>query len=231
VDGNAKLFLVASADFSGRYAAVEALKKRILQEKSTALSILTCYSKDIALHDLQERILTFSFDTQRIVIFKDAVHVSKEIKDFMAKNLKTICSFNYLIFEMEKDYVQLMRDKKIVSDKFFGFLLQKALRPKMALSGKASTLDDFKIALRGNNISSALYVLGKLFETRSSEKEREILGLQIVGMLVQEFSYLPVSSAKQKYFDYLWQADRAIKEKGMEPRFAIELFLSKTLVG
>ncbi|MEI8350408.1 MAG: hypothetical protein WCI77_09700 [Candidatus Omnitrophota bacterium] len=231
MDGNTKLFLVASADFSQRYTAIEAIKRKILKEKSTALNILTCYSKDIELKDLQERILTFSFDSQKIVVFKDAYHLSKEVKDFMVKSFKTICSFNYLIFEMEKDYTQLMRDKKIISDKFLGFILRKALRPKLSMAHKESTLEDFRSALHRNDVASALYILGKLFEAKASEKEREILGLQIVGLLVSELSYLSNSFVKQKYFDYLWQTDRAIKEKGIEPRFAIELFLSKTLVG
>jgi len=75
-----------------------------------------------------------------------------------------------------------------------------------------------------NDLSSSLYILEKLLKSDVNEK---ILGPQIIGVLVKKFSCLRSSPDKDRYFEYLWEPDRAIKEKGLSSRLTIETLLVK----
>ena len=79
-------------------------------------------------------------------------------------------------------------------------------------------------SLRRKDLSSSLYILESLFEGGSKDK---LLGVQVIGILVRNSSYLKGSLKKNKSFKYLWEADRAIKEKGGDVRLAIGALLVK----
>lgn len=221
-----KVFFVCGTDFTGRRLIVENIKKKILQGSPSSLNILNFYPKEINIKDLQEKVLLSSFDKKKILIFKDVYSLPKEVKDFLYNNFSKIISNNYIVFEAESDY---LRSKKISADKFFSFILTKAACFKAGSSPYKVNFDDFKKSIRQANASQAIYVLDKLFEERSSDNEKKTLGLQLFGILVSESSYLKNDILRQKYLNYLWEADRAIKERGFDPRFAIELFLSRNL--
>ena len=225
---NTRVFFVCGSDFAGRRLIIENIKKKTLAAGQTSLNILNFYPKEINIKDLQEKVLLSSFDEKRMLIFKDVYNLSKEVKDFLYDNLEKIISNNYIIFEAESD---ALKSKKVSADKFFNFIANSAVCYKTSLSAPAPSFDDFKKSIRQNNIAQAIYVLAKLYEARSSDGEKKALGLQLLGILISEFSYLKNDILRKKYFNYLWEADRAIKERGFDPRFAIELFLSKSLAG
>ncbi len=228
VTTNTRVFFVSGSDFAGRRLIIENIKKKTLATGQTPLNILNFYSKEINIKDLQEKVLLSSFDKNKMLIFKDVYNLSKEVKDFLFNNLGKIISNNYVVFEAESDS---LKGKKISTDKFFNFIANSATCYKTSLSEPALSFDDFKKSIRQNNAAQAIYVLAKLYEAKSSDNEKKALGLQLLGILVSEFSYLKNDILRKKYFNYLWEADRAIKERGFDPRFAIELFLSKSLAG
>lgn len=131
---------------------------------------------------------------------------------------------NSIIFETDKDYYQLQRNKKFISDKFFSLVFKKAALFKIASSKKKVSIEDFFNSVRKNDLASSLFVLESLFTGAAKDKS---LGPQIVGFLVGKFSYLGYSAKKDKYFKHLWEADRAIKEKGFDTRLVIETLLVK----
>ena len=221
-----KVFYIYGPDFSSRKLTIENIKKKILQESPGSLNVLNFYPKEINIKDLQEKILLSSFDKKKILIFKDIYNLPKEIRDFLFNNFNRIISGNYLIFEAESNPPA---NKKVSTDKFFSFILAKAACYKAGLARYKASFEDFKKSLRQANASQAIYVLDKLFEDKVSESERKTLGLQLFGVLVSESSYLKNSALRKKYLNYLWQADREIKERGFDPRFAIEIFLSRCL--
>lgn len=222
-----RVFFVSGSDFSGRRLIIESIKKKTLKGGSDQLNILNFYPKEINIKDLQEKVLLSSFGGGRMLVFKDAYNLSKEVKEFLYDNLNKIISGSYIVFEAESD--NPVAGKRISTDKLFNFLLTKASCYKTAKSPQKVSFDDFKKSIRQNDIALAIYVLDRLFEDKSSDSEKKALGLQIFGVLVSEISYLKNSVLRKQYFNYLLEADRAMKERGFDPRFAIELFLSRTL--
>ena len=219
-----RVFLVSGADFSQRKLAIGNIKKRILQNSSAQLNTLTLYSEEIEIKSLQENLFQSSFGEAKLIIFKDCFELGSSVREFLFNNLKKILTANYIIFETDKNLYYLEKNKKLLSDKFFGLLLKKAASFRVASSKKKLSLDDFMNSIRRNDLASSLYVLENLFATGAKEK---VLGPQIIGILVRKFSYLKNPAEKDRYFEYLWEADRAIKEKGLSARLVIETLLVK----
>jgi hypothetical protein len=227
---NSRIYFITGQFFNPRQLIIENIKKKVLKNSASPLNTLIFYSKEINIKELEEKILTFSFNKEKIIIVKEAHSLAKDFKDFFLANLKKVLAHNYFIFETDRDYAEFIRDRKLSSDTFFKFILQNATSPlkyqKAPFTSRVSFADLCR-SVNKRDASSALYILEKLFESRNSEREKEMLGLQILGFLVQECSHSKNSLLKQKYFDYLWQADRLIKEKGLEPRWALEILLTK----
>lgn len=221
-----RVFLISGTNFLQRQRAVENIKKRILKEKARSLNVLTFYGKEINIKDLGEKLFTISFGNDKIAVFKNFQDLPVEVRNFLFENLKRILSANYLIFETDKDYYQLQRDKKFTTDKFFIFCLKRAALFKVASTKEEPTIEDFIGSIRKDDLAASVYILEKLFKGSSKDK---ILGPQIIGILTSKFSFLKNSVEKGKYFKYLWEADRAIKEKGLDPRLVIETLLVRVL--
>lgn len=219
-----KIFVIIGLDFFGRQQVIERIKKRIARFKETPLNVLTFYSREIDLKNLQEKVLTFSFEQERIVIFKMAGHLPIEIKDLLLKYMDKIVLYNYVIFEIEEDSRQWEKSKKI--DKFFSFLLKEGTVLRIASVVRELSLDDFKKSIRMNNVSQAVCVLEHLFKEKGKERE---LGPQILGILIRHYSYMKNAQKKQECFDHIWYADRAIKEKGLNARLVLEVLLVKLM--
>lgn len=227
----ARVFLVSGNSFLQRRRAIENIKKRILKGRDTSLNTLIFYGKEADPKDLGERLFTVSFDREKIAVFKNFHNLSSAVSRFLFDNLKRILAGNYLIFETDKDYYQLQKDKRFSKDAFFTSVLKKAAVFRVSSTKKKATMDDFMASLRKNDLAASVYILESLFSGTSQDK---ILGPQIIGILTRKLSFLPAqgkknSTEKEKYFQYLWQADRAIKEKGLDPRLVIESLLVKVL--
>ena len=219
-----RVFLVSGANFSQRQRVVENIKKRILRNKSLSLNTLIFYSKEIDVKDLELRLLTISFDRSKIAIFKNFHDLSSAAGDFLFHNLTKILANTYLIFETDRDHYQLYKSKKFVKDKFFTSVLKRAALFRTSSLREKFSIENFINSIRRNDLVSSLYILEGLFAAGSKEK---ILGPQILGILIGEFSYIKDTTEKDKYFKYLWEADRAIKEKGLGARIVIETLLVK----
>jgi hypothetical protein len=221
-----RLFLVVGADFLQRQRAIENIKRRVFKNHPTSLNTLIFYSKEIDLSQLKKKIFTFSFDKEKIVILKNAEFLSKEITDFFFKNIKKILLGNYLIFEIEKDYYNLRKDKNFLSHNFFRLLLSKAKIFKVPSYSSRVSLEEFKKSIRRRDLDSSLYILEKLFKTQTKEKE---IGMQVLGILIKEFSSMQGMLEREKNLSYLWEADRSIKEKRLNYLLVLNRLLVKIL--
>ena len=231
-----RVFLISGTNFLQRQRAVENIKKRILKSKDPSLNVLTFYGKEVNPKDLGEKLFTTSFGKDKIAVFKNFQELPSATRKFLFDNLKRILSNNYLIFETDKDYYQLQKDKKFATDEFFVSVLKRAALFRVASTERKATIEDFIANLRKNDLATSVYILEKLFAGGSKDK---ILGPQIIGILVRKFSSLSAQGGsasggknpteKDRYFKYLWEADRAIKEKGLDSRLVIESLLVKLL--
>ncbi len=223
-----KIFLISGQDFASRRFIIDNIKKKILQGAASQLNVLTFYAKEIDIKDLQEKILLITFDKKKLLIFKDIENIPKAIKDFLLTNMTKMISNNYVLFETEKAY--FANDRRIAQDKFLSFIFSNSTIFKTGKYTAQATFNDFINSIRLRDLSNSLYVLARLFETKASDTEKKALGLQLFGVLVNEISYLRDRPLREKYLKLLLKTDRMIKEKGMEPRLAIELFLSKSFI-
>ncbi len=219
-----KIFLICGSDSSQQGRVLANIKKRILQGPNPSLNTLTLYGKEVDVKVLQEELFLTSFNKNKSVIFKNFFELKAEAKDFIFNNLKKILTANYIICQTDKDYYQLQKNKRFASDKLFSFVLKNAALYRVACGPKKLSLEDFMAGIRRNDLNLSLYVLESLFGSGSKDKA---LGPQVIGILVKKFSYLRDSSEKDRAFRYLWEADRAIKEKGLDPRLVIESLLVK----
>ncbi|MCM8831781.1 MAG: hypothetical protein NC918_06295 [Candidatus Omnitrophica bacterium] len=226
VDLRNKIFFVVIPDFQKRKYAVEKLIKKILQNSPTSLNVLVLYSKELNLESLKDKTSFISFDLKKILIFKEITQLSAEIKDSLSKDLTRLASNNYFIFETEMDYFDFIYDKKFNTDKFFKFLLQNSTIIRASKVNNISLFAEFKRSLQRANIVEILYILEKLFNEYPNDDK---LSLQILGILIFRASLIEDIFKKERYLDELFKLDRALKEKNIETRVAIEKTIAKLL--
>ena len=225
-----RVFSVIGVDSFGRQQAVRNIRTRILKDKPRSLNTHTIYGGEVELKALQETLATVSFDSEKMVVFKDALKISAKVREYLYKNLKIILTNNYLIFEMEKNYPQLIKEKRVVGDKLWATILKDGVVLKLASPKKEITIEDFKYALRRNDLSASIYALEKLLGEKSSGKERELAPF-ILGVLTAEISYRKDLNQKERAFHHLWQADRQMKEKGLDARMVLEKLVTRLIAG
>jgi hypothetical protein len=221
-----RLFLVVGLNFQQRQHALDIIKTKILHDTRSSLTSLTVYAKEINSNDFKEKALTVSFEKNRILLIKDALVLSDEVKDFFLKHCEKIMALNYIIIEVEKNYMQWKEEKKVLADTFFKFILKNATIYKSATSSSENYFEALKISVRKADVANSLFVLDKLFTGKVRE---EALGVQVLGWLVSECSYMRDPYKKEKYLEFLWEADRAMKEGGLAPKTALEIALVKLL--
>ena len=221
-----RVFLISGNNFLQHRLAIENIKKRILKGKTTPFDVHTFYGKETNVRDLGEKLFTVSFKKEKIIVFKNSRDLSAAVRNFLFENLNKILAANYLIFETDEDYYQFQKNKKLTADKLFSIVLKKAALFRVASIKEKSSMEDFIGSIRRNDLAASVYILEKLFKGGSKNKA---LGPQIIGILVQKFSASGGKNPteKDRYFRYLWEADRAIKEKGLDPRLVIETLLAK----
>ncbi|MCD6583404.1 MAG: hypothetical protein J7K71_01825 [Candidatus Omnitrophica bacterium] len=219
-----KIFCVIGLDFEHRQRAIEKIKEGILKKECVSLNTVIFYCKDLNLQELKNTLYTFPLEKKRVVIFKGAEYLSKEVRLFFLKKLKDLISLNYLIFEIEKDHAQFIHDRKVRENSFFSYLLKKCVLRRIISIQEDHSLNKLISLIRRNKPAQAFYTLEKMF---LQSKKSENLATQILGALTREFSYLPNFYQKSKYFQLFWEADRLIKEKGISPKLALEILLAK----
>lgn len=225
MDIRERVFWLAGGNFFQRKQSVENIKNNILRKQPALLNVSVFHSKDLDLNILRDGVLNLSFDKEKVIIFKNANALSKEIRRFLFEKMEKIISFSYIILEFEEDLWHLQRDKKVNSDDFFNFVLKKGKGFKFPFRQREVSLEDFKKSMRRKDLNSAVYFLEELF--KSSDKRE--LGPLILGVLISEAVYSRNSEEKQKHFSYFWDTDRTIKSKGIDTKLALEILITKLL--
>ncbi|MDD3296070.1 MAG: hypothetical protein PHU64_01770 [Candidatus Omnitrophica bacterium] len=221
-----RIFLISGPDFFQRRRAYENIKKRIATGASGEPDKLNVYPKEADVNSLAEKLLTVPLNKYRIVFLKDFSNLAPDAGKFIYDNLNKILKNSYLIFETEKDQYKLQKDKKIFSNTLFKFILDNASLYKTASLRQGSYMEELIYALRKHDLVSSLVAADKLLSQEAKDKK---VGPQIIGILANQISYSRNHFNKEKHLEYLWQADRAIKEKGLSARFVIETLLVKLL--
>ncbi|MCM8824382.1 MAG: hypothetical protein NC822_06910 [Candidatus Omnitrophica bacterium] len=224
VDVKRRVFLVTGSDFLSRKRVLDNIKLRVLGDKYSPLNTSIIYSKDVEENKLKETLLNFPLIDNRVFIFKEADKLNKQLKDFLFNNLDKLVSNNYLIFEIESDYFYLK--DYLPKDNFFGYLLRRAQVIKTGSFEENFSISRFMRMLRINNLDGAFYTIEKIFE---DNKNSEVLGMQILGAICKEFSYIDDHLGKEKVFNVIWETERALKEGRIEPLLALERLIIKIL--
>jgi hypothetical protein len=218
MDVKAKVFLFAGDKADRRDSALDDLKKKIFPS-GKGCSIFTYHCYDLNLNTLQEEIFTFSFDREKLSIFKGIEELDKEARNFLKDNLEKIAAVSHLIFESDYDVNGLRAGK----NDFFDLLLREATLINLSSGVHSLTVEDFMLCLRKNDLSGALYTVNRLFD------EEGDLSSLIIGILNGRAAYIENKAEKARVLDLLWHADRGIKEKSADSRLAVETLLIKIL--
>ncbi|MCM8774313.1 MAG: hypothetical protein NC820_06230 [Candidatus Omnitrophica bacterium] len=224
VDVKKRVFLITGADFFYRKRVLDSIKLRVVGDKYSPFNTIVIYSKDVEENKLKETLLNLPLIDNRVFIFKEADKLNKQLKDFLFNNLDKLVSNNYLIFEIEVDYFYLK--DYLTKDNFFGYLLRNAQLIKTGSFEENFSISRFMRMLKINNLEGAFYTIEKIFE---DNKNSEVLGMQILGAICREFSYINDPWEKEKFFNVIWETERALKEGRIEPLLALERLIIKIL--
>ncbi len=219
-----RIFLIYGSNYLGFKRAIEGLKKRLSCVGRDALNSIVFYAKELEISDLSNVLLSVSFSKDRIVIFKDFDFLNGDCRNFIFKNINKIIEGNCLVFQTDRDYYQLQKNRKFSGDDLFSFLIKKSASIKIGFEKKPLSVEDFIITARKRDLSSCLYCVESLFKDSSKAK---ILGPQLMGILISQIAYHRDSTRKSVDFTNLWEADRLMKEKGVNSRLVIETLLTK----
>lgn len=215
----AKVFLFAGDKAIQRETSISELKKKIFPS-GKACSVFIYHCDNLTLNILQEEVFTFAFDQEKLLIFKGIENLTEELSAFFKENLIKMAGMSYLVFESDYD-VNALRNEK---NDFFGLLLRDAAVINASSGVRSVTVDDFTFCLRRNDLAGAIYAVNKLFD-----EEGNFLGPLIIGILNGRAAYISDKVEKVRMLDLIWEADRAIKEKGIDARLVVEILLIKIL--
>jgi len=218
-----KVFLVASRDGAQRQLALASAKKYIPEELFKNQMVTTVYAAEANLSAVQNDLLTFSFIGQKAFIFKNADLFSQDIRDFFIENIVAISENVYLVFEIEEDLAALQGLAK--KDRLIALLLAETTVIKTSAARPEVTIKDFMSAVTRRDVNVALAVMEKLFSLEREEK----LAPSIIGFMTSQASNINDIDKKKKSLQYLWDADRAIKERGHNSRIILEALVVRML--
>jgi len=222
-----KVFIVIGLDFTSRKLAVDNLKKRLIPQYS-CLNFQVYYSRDVDFGNLRRSFSSFSFEKERIVVFKESEFLSKEIKDFLYDSMKDIIKSNYLIFELEKNYFFLKKEKQFMRDKFFSYLLKNACLIKITSFTGSTSISKLMDMIRNNKLQDALYALESVFD--NAGKNKDFIGMQILGAITRGFAYVRNPTEKARCFNLIWDTERILKNRKIEDRAALQILITKLLL-
>jgi len=223
-----RVFIVIGLDFVSRKSAIDSLKKRLLPLNNSCLSTQVYYGRDIDFDKLRSLFLSFSFEKERIVVFKESSFLSKEVKDFLHKNIKDIIKNNYLIFELEKNYFFLKKDKRFINDRFFNYIFKYASLIKIASFTSDTSIRKLMDTIRNNRLQDALYALESVFD--NAGKNKGFIGMQILGAITTNYSYIHNPTERKRCFNLIWDTERMLKNRKIEDKTALQLLITKLLM-
>ncbi len=219
-----KIFCVIGKEFTQRQYALTKITRSLLGKRDQSLYVSVFYPHETELEHIRRAVSNYSFAGDKILVVKDPHVLKKDIKQFLLDELDTIAASNYLVFDIEHDYASLLKDRKLSRDRFIQCILKKAQVYKIQSYGSDVPLFALLNAVRRNNQARALYVLEELFREESNETK---IGMQILGMLIREFSQPRYRFRQKDLLALLWEADRSVKERGLRPKLALSILLTK----
>jgi len=227
-----RLFLICGEDSLKRRQAETGIKKKISRGGSLSLNTITIYAKELEKKIIPESVTNSYFGGNNLIIFKDFLNLSPSLKSFILENLVIIIKDSFIIFETDKNLYQVQIDKKVAADSLFKLVLDSAIRFRVDSFTKTASIELFMDNIRKNNFRGSVDVLEELFKNNPSIR----VGPQILGMLIKKISYITKNKrfpwmkdgvTKRDCLEYLYQADRQIKEKGLSDRLVIETLMGK----
>jgi DNA polymerase III delta subunit len=223
----AKVFCVIGEDFSASQAALTAIKNNLLQGANQALNFSVLYSHELTVKKAKDILFSYSFEGDKIVLFREAQNLSKEVKALFTEQWEDILKQNYLIFDIASDHEEFMRSKKNAADPFYKLLFKTSQLQKLRSFGDNFNIFKLIGAIRKHNLNSALYILENLFLEFKNETK---VGMQILGMLIKEFSRpQTVRGRRQKYLKLIWDADRMMKVQGADHKLALSVLITRLI--
>ncbi len=223
-----RVFLVVGSDFSRRRNAVDSLKRKLIPQKYSPFNERVYYSSEIELSKLRALLFNFSFNGERIVIFKEADKLNKDTKEFLYNNIKDVIKNNYLIFEIEREYFFLKGDRKFTDDKFFSFLMKTAYPIKLNSFTGIASIGKLMGMIKRKQLQDALYTLESIFS--NAGKNKDYIGMQILGAMTANFSRADSPFKKRKYFNLIWSAERILKRRKIESKTALGFLITKLIL-
>ncbi|MBN2483602.1 MAG: hypothetical protein JXD21_05315 [Candidatus Omnitrophica bacterium] len=219
-----KTFCVIGTEFAQRQRTLTKITHSLLNGRDSALHVNVLYAHEVEVESLRELISRYSFGGEKIIIFKEAHMFSEKVKKYLLDEWDALAAANSLVFDIEQDPALLVKNKKYKDDRFLQHILKSSQLYKTYSYQNEIPLYKLLWPLRKNNQAEALYILEKLFLEEPNESK---LGMQVLGMLIREFSRPEYRSRRQDYLTLVWEADRLIKERGLTPKLALSLLLTK----
>ncbi|MCF7873623.1 MAG: hypothetical protein K9L84_02675 [Candidatus Omnitrophica bacterium] len=224
VGAKSKAYLVSGGKPFQRRKIINNIKRDIFKNEGSALRAVTLYAGDLNLDSFKDLVFTLSFQKKKVILIKNFISLAKPAREFLFANIQKIFDYNYIIFESEIPYFSLKKKKKIISDVFFSYVLEKSIRHEGKVYPAELSIDDFRKQLYRNDLKSCLFILEELLGSKTKGKA---VATQILGLVTAKFSYINSSRKKEKAFDQLWQADRALKQSNTDIRLLMERLLIK----
>jgi hypothetical protein len=219
-----KTFCVIGTEFAQRQRALTKITHSLLGGRDSALNVNVLYAHEVEVESLRELVSRYSFGGEKIIIFKEAHMFSEKVKEYLLDEWDTLVTENSLVFDIEQDPAFLVKGRKYKDDRFLQHILKRSQLYKTYSYRKDILLYKLLWPLRKNDRAEALYILEKLFLEEPNESK---LGMQVLCMLIKEFSRPEYQSRRQDYLTLVWETDRQIKERGLAPKLALSLLLTK----
>lgn len=179
------------------------------QERRNVFNIINIYP-DTDLEYIKATLYNVTFGEKVLVIFRHIDLYKRELRDFIFENLSNIRKHNHILFYIEKDLNSFTQQAS--SDKLLTYILKQVKRGSTYNRKPLSNLVRY---IKSNNTSLALNELDKILRETEPRQENRILG------------YLWKSLPEERFFEYFLEADRLIKEKGIDFKLALVLLVIK----
>jgi hypothetical protein len=220
---NSSVFVVLGRNPNYKKIRIEKIKDSLLVKHSNITPVYL-FAEDLILLNLRQEIDNLSFN-KRMFIFKSAESLSGEIKSYLSKELKKPDIGDVFIFDFDAGIEDIARFKK---DSFFSFLFR--INPPFKMGGRYRdvSLRDLAFALRRNSPEESLEIISLLFDKNPKEKiSMQILGL-IIKVVTDNYSD---PRLRKRWINYLFQADRQLKEGLLHPQRALEFLVLRIKSG
>ncbi len=222
------IFFVVGLDFNGRKRAIDNIKAKLLTKGISSFNIHIYYSKEIDLNKLMSLVFSVPMGEKRVIVFKNAHELRKDVKELFINRIKEIVRYNYLIFDIEKDASALREDRLFVNDKFFRYFVGRSTLLRISSFTPDISIRKLTYSIRKHSLEDSLYTLENIFS--NTNKNKDIVGMQIMGAITRSFSYVNSPLEKRRCFELIGETERLLKERRVDSKTALELLITKLIL-